>query len=177
MTRRDGFTGSTTSANPKSSRQANTTACPGKSTAPTNSISSSSPSSPTANTRCLPMHPLLQTAQEGPLCVSRALPGGALETPVEFLPPPRQWAPAQLRSGQIRRMAHRACREQTRLLAVCLSPRRSAHPCVRTTKSLPPAWLIPPVLATFYPAANISVRERCGVRRRPPSPGSSRWFL
>ena len=94
MTRRDEFTGSTTSANPKSLRQANITACLGKSTAPTNSISSLSPSSRTPNTCCLPMLTFLPTAREGLLCVSLAWPG-ALESAVKFLPPPRQRAPAQ----------------------------------------------------------------------------------
>ena len=78
MTRHDGSIGCTTSPNPKSSRQANINACPGKSTAPINSISSSSPSSRTTNARHAPLPLSLLTAREGRLSANLLVAGNNL---------------------------------------------------------------------------------------------------
>ena len=43
---------------------------------------------------------LPQTAREGLLCVSLTEPGGALETLIEFLPRPRQWALLSYQAGE-----------------------------------------------------------------------------
>ena len=44
---------------------------------------------------------LPQTAREGLLCVSLTEPGGALETLIEFLPRPRQWALLSYQAGEV----------------------------------------------------------------------------
>src|SRR4051812_38903416 len=68
MTRRAGSIGCTTSLNPASLGQANTTARPGRSTAPISSTWWSSPSDRTQNTCRIPMLLFLLMAREVGLC-------------------------------------------------------------------------------------------------------------